>query len=48
MKISPAKINLLLCIEKTAILPAILATSKSFFVANVLHIQPGIPVNARA
>ena len=50
MKISPAKINSLLWIEKAAILPVLLAVSKGcfFFEANVMHPQPGIPVNARA
>ena len=49
MKISPAKINSLLWIEKAAILPVVLAASKRFFFnANVLHSQPGILVNARA
>ena len=49
MKISPAKINSLLWIEKAAILPVVLAASKVFFFeANVVHPQPGIPVNARA
>ena len=49
MKISPAKINSLLWIEKAAILPVVLAASKRFFFeANVVHSQPGIPVNARA
>ena len=31
MKISPAKINSLLWIEKAAILPVVLAASKGFF-----------------
>ena len=40
MKISPAKINSLLWIEKAAILPVVLAASESFFFdANVLHSQ---------
>ena len=48
MKISPAKIISLLWIEKEAILPVVFAASKVFFEANVVHPQPGIPVNARA
>ena len=48
MKIPPTKIYSWLWIEKAAILPVVLAASKKFFEANVLHQQPGIPVNARA
>ena len=48
MNIFPAKINLLLWIEKAAILPVVLAASKIFYEVNVLHSQPGIPVDARA
>ena len=43
-QLSPAKINSLLWIEKVAILPVVLAASKFFFEANVVHPQPGIPV----
>ena len=43
------KDTVLFCSEKAAILPVVLAASKSFFFeANVLHSQTGILVNARA
>ena len=49
MKTSPAKINSLLWIEKAANLPVVLAASKGFFFeVNVVHLQSGILVNARA
>ena len=42
MKISPAKINSLLWIQKAAILPVVLAASMGFFFeANVVHPQRG-------
>ena len=44
MKISPAKINSLLWIEKAAILPLVLAASKGFFFRGECgYPQPGIP-----
>ena len=39
MKISPAKINSLLWIEKSAVLPVVLAASKGFFSRRMLCIH---------
>ena len=49
MKISTAKINSLLWIEKAAFYQSFWQPLRVFFFkANVVHPQTGIPVNARA